>query len=121
MTKVHKCFPPPLLFLVTRSFLLLSCVVSMDLGRLLSLATSAASQASSALSTVASRLLSQSTNTPATPPLPPERPYDGPDILSPLSHDLHAHIFTFLPLRALFASSRLSSTFSSLASHPTCD
>ena len=83
------------------------------------MATTAASQATSAISAVASRLLSSAS--PTSPPPPPERPYTGPDLLSPLSHDLHAHIFTFLPLRALFASSRVSSTFSALPSHPQCD
>ena len=82
------------------------------------MATAAATHASSAISAVASRLLSSPLNSPS---LPPERPYNGPDLLSSLTHDLHAHIFTFLPLRALFASSRLSSTFATLPSHPTCD
>ena len=86
---------------------------------MLSIATTAASQATSVLSSVASRLLSSSAPTSTT--LPPERPYDGPDLLSSLSHDLHAHVFTFLSLRALFAVSRVSSAFSALPSHPTCD
>lgn len=88
---------------------------------MLSMATNAASQATSALSAVASRLLPLSSTAPNSPPQPAERPYDGPDLLSALSHDLHAHIFTFLPLRALFASSRISSAFSAVPSHPTCD
>ena len=90
--------------------------VQQALSRAAAVAASAAEHLSSSLSTIAASLSS-----PSPPARPPSPPYTGPDRLSPLSHDLHALIFTFLPLRALFVAARVSSTFRSLPSHPVAD
>ena len=87
----------------------------MDLfNRALSLAQMAADRLNSSLTSLTSTSL-----TPPQPRTPP--PYLGPDLLSSLPHELHALIFTYLPLRALFASARLSRTFALLPSHPSTD
>ena len=93
-------------------------IATMDLlNRAVSLATTAATALTSSLTSLTSTLTGSSS--PPRPPSPP--PYHGPDLLSPLPHELHALIFSFLPLRSLFACTRISPTFSLLPSHPSTD